>query len=527
MGNTASNIQNPNQGSQYQNPVRRTYQQHHQPRTNITNQSHYQQNQQQRNYYQDQYIDQPSVLRPNYYNQKQNNGYNKAQRLAQEQLNKLQNMNNSQRVNRQQPQQYVQQQQPQQYVQQYVQQQQPQQYTQQYVQQQQPQQYVQQYVQQPIREHQPKQFINRPEATRDTDLALNDNMRMNKNLGMHFKYPEVNQGESLKDIEARERREFEEREESRRMEFRTEQNQRREYFDEEIKKFEEEYNPYQVLGVDEGCSEKQLKKKYKRLALKYHPDRNEGKTDEEFKIITQSYLYILKKKGESSKYEKKTKRKVKYKAYEDDINEQRENIHLDKDNFNLNKFNKIFDKYKMPTAFDDGYGSMMNKGNRLADDPNVENIFGKSFNLDVFNSTFKGEKRKKKSSQIVEYEEPKAINLGKNMGFSELGVDEIDNYGVKNEGLGYTDYRIAHHEENTLINPDEVDYKQYKSVNELKASRSNISYNLSKNDKRRIELRKAEEKRREERRIRNLQQYDNNVNNQYKKINRLMIGNRR
>ena len=523
MGNTASNIQNPNQGSQYQNPVRQTYQQQ-QPRTNRTNQSHYQQNQQQRNYYQDQYIDQPSVLRPNYYNQNQNNGYNKAQRLAQEQLNKLQNINNSQRVYRQQPQQYVQQQQPQQYVQQ-----QPQQYVQQQPQQyiQQPQQYIQQYIQQPIREHQPKQFINRPEATRDTDLVLNDNMRMNENLGMQFKYPEVNQGESLRDIEERERREFEEREESRRMEFETEQSRRREYFDEEIKKFEEEYNPYQVLGVDEDCTERELKKKYKKLALKYHPDRNEGKTDEEFKIITQSYLYILKKKGESSKFEKKTKREVKYKAYEDDINEQRENIHLDKDNFNLNKFNKIFDKYKMPTAFDDGYGSMMNKGNRLADDPNVENIFGKSFNLDVFNSTFKGEKRKKKSSQIVEYEEPKAINLSKNMGFSELGVDEIDNYGVKNEGLGYTDYRLAHHEENTLINPDEVDYKQYKSVNELKASRSNISYNLSENDKRRIELREAEEKRREERRLRNLQQYDQNVNNQYKKINRLMIGNRR
>ena len=505
MGNTASNIQNPNQQSQYQNPVRQTNQQQsQQQRTYRSNNQ--QQNQQQRNYYQDQYIDQPSVLRPNYYNQNQNNGYNKAQRLAQEQLNKLQNMNNSQRIYKQ-PQQ--------QQVRQYVQQRQPQQ------------QQVRQYVQQPIRSHQPQQFINRPETTRDTDLALNDNMRMNENLGMQFKYPEVNQGESLREIEARERREFEEREASRKNEFETEQNKRREYFDEEIKKFEEEYDPYQVLGVDEGCTEKQLKKKYKRLALKYHPDRNEGKTDEEFKIITQSYLYILKKKGDSSKFERKTKREVKYKDYEDDINEQRENIHLDKDNFNLNKFNKIFDKYKMPTAFDDGYGSMMNKGNRLSDDPNVENIFGKSFNLDVFNSTFKGEKRRKKSSQIVEYEEPKAINLGKNMGFSELGVDEIDNYGVKNEGLGYTDYRLAHHEENTLINPDEVDYKQYKSVNELKASRSNISYNLSKNDKRRIELREAEEKQREERRIRNLQQYDNNVNNQYKKINRLMIGNRR
>ena len=64
------------------------------------------------------------------------------------------------------------------------------------------------------------------------------------------------------------------------------------------------------------------------------------------------------------------------------------------------------------------------------------------------------------------------------MGYTELGVNEVNNYGMKNEGLGYTDYRMAHHEENTLINPDEVDYKTYDSLNHLKADRKNISYNL-------------------------------------------------
>ena len=49
------------------------------------------------------------------------------------------------------------------------------------------------------------------------------------------------------------------------------------------------------------------------------------------------------------------------------------------------------------------------------------------------------------------------------MGYTELGVNKVDNYGMKNEGLGYTDYRMVHHEENNL-NPDEVDYKTYDSL---------------------------------------------------------------
>lgn len=49
---------------------------------------------------------------------------------------------------------------------------------------------------------------------------------------------------------------------------------------------------YAVLGVSKAATEDELKKQYKKLALKWHPDRNASNKDEaeaKFKELSEAY----------------------------------------------------------------------------------------------------------------------------------------------------------------------------------------------------------------------------------------------
>jgi molecular chaperone DnaJ len=61
---------------------------------------------------------------------------------------------------------------------------------------------------------------------------------------------------------------------------------------------------YEVLGVDKSASERDIKKAYKRLAMKFHPDRTEGDKDLEikFKEVKEAYE-ILSDAGNRQKYD--------------------------------------------------------------------------------------------------------------------------------------------------------------------------------------------------------------------------------
>ena len=327
-----------------------------------------------------------------------------------------------------------------------------------------------------------------------------------------------------KDIDE-ERREFEDKERIRRELFESNEKDKKKYLHSQIKNFEELYNPWEILGLSKhDLNITHIKKSYKKMALKYHPDRAGSKYQEKFQLITQSYIYLLTKAEESDEINIKINKSVDNIDYSDNINENVENIYIDKDKFDVNQFNQIFDKYKIPNSFDKGYSDLMSKD--IDKNESDEFVFGKKFNNDIFNAHFDSAKSiKKKNLDIIEYQDPEALetSLG-NFNQTFLGMNEIEDFGaVNNNGLSYTDYKKAHVDETMLIDINKVKYKTYNSIDQLESDRSNISYTLSPEDKKRQDF--LERKRMEEDNMRSLQQrsYDSMIQNQYQKLNQRLI----
>ena len=58
---------------------------------------------------------------------------------------------------------------------------------------------------------------------------------------------------------------------------------------------------YELLGVSRNATDEELKKAYRRLAKKYHPDAQQNEEDKKHFVITASgyYLYIFGSDGKA------------------------------------------------------------------------------------------------------------------------------------------------------------------------------------------------------------------------------------
>jgi hypothetical protein len=315
---------------------------------------------------------------------------------------------------------------------------------------------------------------------------------------------------------AREEKDFDTSERTRREKFQKYMKKKREKLKEEIQVFKETYDPFEVLGLPKGdYNLSNIRKAYKKMALKYHPDKVGEQYAPQFQVITQSYIYLLKSAEEmdDKKYAsldrvatatskplpaprgrprkkmdgsydqsaRSAKADLQQKILEREADviqvigrEEEEGpvevIDARSRHFDVNRFNQMFEKMKMTDEHDEGYGDLLKGGAGGGEDDEEPEIFNKNMNREIFNAHFDSLKAKKahgRSRPVL----PDAVDSSNFVSCAKIGSANGDFSAGR-----YSDIKKAHYEENLLIDPSTVQRREYRNVDDLEKERSRISY---------------------------------------------------
>ena len=324
-------------------------------------------------------------------------------------------------------------------------------------------------------------------------------------------------------------------EEKRRREFYERQRQRRFEYEAKLNQLKvDKVNSLRLFNLNENFTMDELKKAYRKVALRTHPDRPGG-NKEKFQLVTTCYFSLienLKMRSQDKTFDRLRNDSRDYfeeqnrlsQKYRSSGKNPRPLFNKDDKQFNSKMFNKVFEENKLYDPNEEGYEDWL----KNADDTPAPKVFSNKFNIDVFNNTFNNYKDTTTSQEIIEYKEPQALVSCNNIQYTDIDQTKKKDYTKSAETsneLGYSDLKSAYTKTNNLVNPNHVKVKHYRNIDDLEQDRSNISFEMSPEQLRQQAIQKQQEEEEEYRRLQRIQQRDYMTENHYNEMHMKMIGN--
>jgi len=255
-------------------------------------------------------------------------------------------------------------------------------------------------------------------------------------------------------------------------------------------------NPYKILGVNKNFTLEELRNQYKRIALQVHPDK--GGSNELFQLVTNCYKRLLKHyekkmekdflelKNEFKQFDNEHKQQATLPTELADLMHARNNDAPSERNIPrtgtappqkqefMTAFNRMFEENRIEEATHAGYGNTMAQSSQMREDINIPNKM-KTFKINSFNKAFDKQAVNKDNKELISYRQPEPTLMAKNVGFSELGISNINDFSGANDTIkkvNYMDYMKAH-STSRLIDPKMVSARpEFKNVEALESHRS-------------------------------------------------------
>ena len=275
-------------------------------------------------------------------------------------------------------------------------------------------------------------------------------------------------------------------------------------------------DPRRFLELPVNFTKQQLKDNYRKLALKYHPDRNGG-SDTLFDQLTIHYTTLMEElllkdqgkqfnqlKNDSKLYsETQTRKPVKNKKLTG--------------NFDINQFNNFYSEHRISRPEDDGYQDWFSDNNNTSEEPTRDYSLTKGNFNDRFETNVPVPEQ-----ELIVYKNPDELYSG-GTDCEILGQSEIKNFSGETKSIRYTDLREAH-TKTRLVDPSMMRKNNPRDLNEAKAQRNKIQ-DYTESEWGELEQSRIQREEDENKRVINLKSRDDECFQKYDKIHKLMLDN--